>query len=55
MAPLLGGMPGRKEEMTTCVAVWARFAEITGIAVYGEDHVTGIEGEDCIILGGSLV
>ena len=45
----------REKEMSPCTAARYGFAEITGIAVDGEDHVTGIVGEHCFILGGYVV
>ena len=41
--------------MATSTAACAGFAEIAGVAVYGEDHVTGIEGEDGIVVGGNVI
>ena len=41
--------------MAVCVAACPRFTEIAGIAVYIEDHVTCIEGEDGIILGCNVI
>jgi hypothetical protein len=36
-------------------ATCAKFAEITGVAVDGKDHVAGIVCENCIVLGGDVV
>ena len=41
--------------MPAGLATCAGFAEITGIAVDGEDHVAVVVGENCIILGGNVV
>ena len=41
--------------MATSTATCAGCAEIAGMAVYGKDHVTVIEDEDHIILGGNVI
>ena len=41
--------------MATSMAACAGFAEIACIAVSGKDHVTGVEGVDCVILGGIVI
>ena len=46
---------GGEKEMPTSSAMCAGFAEITGIAVDGKDHVAGIVCENCIVLGGDVV
>ena len=45
---------GREKEMPPSAAACPGLAEITGVAVYGEDHVAGIVGENCIVLGGNV-
>ena len=40
--------------MATSVAACTKFVAIAGVTVCGEDHVTGVEGEDCIVLGGNV-
>jgi hypothetical protein len=46
---------GRERKMPPSAAACPGFAEITDVAVYGEDHVTGIVGENCIVLGGDVI
>ena len=41
--------------MSPCSAARRGFAEITGVAVDSEDHVTGVVGEHCLVLGGDVV
>ena len=40
--------------MPSCSAACVWFAEIAGIAVYGEDHVAGI-GENRFVSGGNVI
>ena len=46
---------GREKEMPPSAAAFPGFTEITGVAVYGEDHVAGVVGENCIVLGGDVI